>query len=144
MLRPALFVLLAFALTATARADDKADLKAGAGKWKLEKAEIGGKDALNTLKDLELEILADGKYTITVGSEKDQGTFTIDPTKTPKQMEIKPTGGPNKGRTLKAIYKLDGDTLTICYELGDGGFPKAFESKPDTKLFLAVYKREKK
>ena len=35
-------------------------------------------------------------------------------------MDIKGTDGPNKGKTIKTIYKLDGDTLVVCYELGDG------------------------
>jgi uncharacterized protein (TIGR03067 family) len=144
MLRVALFVLLAFALTASARGDDKADLKALVGKWKLEKAEVGGKDMLTVLKDLELEIQADAKYVLKLGGQPDEGSFTVDSGKTPKQMEIKGTSGPNKGKTIPAIYKIDGDTVTICYQLGGGDRPTAFESKPDTKLFLAVYKREKK
>jgi uncharacterized protein (TIGR03067 family) len=143
MLRPALFVLLAFALTA-ARADDKADLKALVGKWKLEKAEVGGKDMLDQFKTLEFEIQADGKYRLKLGGQPDEGSFTVDSSKTPKQMEIKGTSGPNKGKTIPAIYKIDGDTVTICYQLGGSDRPTAFESKPDTKLFLAVYKREKK
>ena len=59
-------------------------------------------------------------------------------------MDIKGTGGPNKDKTIKAIYKIDGDTMTICYALDAGDRPTKFESKPDTKQFLAVYKREKK
>ena len=59
-------------------------------------------------------------------------------------MDIKGTDGPNKGKTIKTIYKLDGDTLTVCYELGDGDRPTKFETKADTKQLLANYKREKK
>jgi uncharacterized protein (TIGR03067 family) len=125
--------------------DDEAakELKALVGKWKLEKAELGGKDALALLKDLKFEILEGGKYVIQLG-EKDEGTFTVDPAKKPAEMDIKGTDGPNKGKTIKAIYKIDGDTVTICYELGGGDRPTKFESKADTKQFLAVYKREKK
>ena len=56
----------------------------------------------------------DGRGTITT---QDDGTFTVDPSKSPKQMVIKPTGGPAKGHTVKALYKIEGDTLTIA--LGD-------------------------
>jgi uncharacterized protein (TIGR03067 family) len=132
---------------AVAAGDDKAneaDLKAMVGTWKLEKAVIGGKDEIEHLKDLKLEITEGGRYVVQVGGLKDEGTVTVDPAKMPRQMDITGTGGPNKGKQILAIYKLDGDTLTMCYELGGGTRPTKFESKTDTKQFLAVYKREKK
>jgi uncharacterized protein (TIGR03067 family) len=142
---PAVLVLsLAVAVAQEKKDDAAADLKAMVGKWKLEKAELGGKDALGLLKDLKFEITGPGKYLAQLGEQKDEGTFTVDPSKSPKEMDIKGTGGPNKDKTIPAIYKLDGDTLTIAYELGGGKRPERFESKPDTKQYLAVYKREKK
>ena len=133
--------------TLAGKPDDaaEADLKAMVGKWKIEKAEIGGKDTLAVFKDLRFEIPESGKYRLELGGVKDEGTMTVDPSRKPAEMDIKGTEGPNKGRTIKTIYKLDGDTLTVCYELGGGATrPAKFETKPDTKLFLAVYKREKK
>jgi uncharacterized protein (TIGR03067 family) len=133
-------------LVSTATGDDtaqKADLKAMVGKWTIVKAELGKTDIFELLKMLDFEIREDGKYTVKVGEETDNGSFTVDPGKSPKEMDIKPTGGPNKGKTVKAIYKQDADTLTICYNLGGGDRPTAFETKPDTKLFLAEYKRKK-
>ena len=142
-------VVLALGLAVPVVADDKkaeADLKAMVGNWKVQKAELGGKDITEHLKVLKFEVREGGKYTAQVGEQKDDGTFTIDTGKTPKQMTVKPTGGPNKGQTVKVIYKLDGDTFTICYdhEAGKGDYPKAFETKPDTTLLLVVYTREKK
>ena len=57
------------------------------------------------------------KYTITIGEKGEMGTFTLDPKKTPKQMDIFPTSGDNNGKTLLAVYQLEGDKLTICYSL---------------------------
>ena len=129
-------------------ADDKtdADLKAMVGNWKVEKVELGGKDITEHLKDLKFEIRAGGKYTVEVGQEKDDGSFTVDPAKKPKEMDVKPTGGPHKGKTVKAIYKIDGDTFIVCYDFDTdaGKRPEKFESKPDTMLLLITYKREKK
>ena len=124
--------------------DAAADLKALVGKWKLEKAEIGGKDSLALFKDLTFEIPASGKYKLVLGGQKDEGTFTVDPSKKPAAMDITGAEGPNRGKTIKAIYKLDGDTVTICYGLGDSDRPTKFETKGNPKLFLAVYQREKK
>jgi uncharacterized protein (TIGR03067 family) len=141
---------LVFLLPAVAMSDEKpdaaADLKALVSKWKIEKAELAGKDILEHLKDMKFEIFADGKYLAQVGEEKDEGAFTVDPAKSPKQMVIKGNGGPNKGKTIKAIYKLDGDTLTVCYDF-DGTaekHPAKFETKEGTMQIMIVYKREKK
>lgn len=136
-----LTLLMVFVSTATG--DEKADLKAMVGKWTIVKAELGKTDIFELLKTLEFEIREDGKYTAKLGDETDNGSFTVDPSKSPKEMDIKATGGPNKGKTIKALYKQDGDTLTICYNLGGGDRPTAFETKPDTKLYLAVYKLKK-
>ena len=57
-LAPALvFALLAPAATAADKPDDAvaADLKAMVGKWKIEKAELGGKDILEHLKEVKFE-----------------------------------------------------------------------------------------
>jgi uncharacterized protein (TIGR03067 family) len=149
MVRISAAAALALCLAVPVFADDKkneADLKAMVGNWKVEKAELGGKDLTEFLKVLKFEIQDGGKYIAEHGKEKDEGSFTVDASKNPKEMDIKSTGGPNKGKNIKAIYKQDGDTITICYELGSdkGARPEKFESKADTMLLLVTYKREKK
>ena len=136
--------VMAVLFLGVARADDAADLKAMVGKWKLEKAEIGGKDISVHLKEMKFEIYAGGKYLAQVGEEKDESTFTVDPAKTPKEMDVKPTGGPHKGKIVKAIYKQDGDTLIICYNFtATEDRPTKFETKPDSMTLLVTYKRKK-
>ena len=146
-----LFNLAAFALavglggTALA-ADDKAnaaDLKAMVGKWKIEKAVLSGKDITDVIKDAKFEITDGGKYTLEFGAEKDAGTFTVDASKKPRQLDVKPSAGPLKDKVMKGIYKIDGDSMTICYEHAGGDHPKAFESKEGTNDLLIVYKRMK-
>jgi uncharacterized protein (TIGR03067 family) len=126
--------------------DDAAekDLKALVGKWKVDKAELGGKDAMAFAKDVKLEMLAGGKYQLDLLGQKDEGTFSVNPSKKPAEMDIKGNDGPNKGKTIKTIYKIDDDTVTICYGLGGGDRPTKFETKEGTMQFLVVYKREKK
>jgi uncharacterized protein (TIGR03067 family) len=133
-------VILTVALAPSARADTVADdWKALAGTWKVEKATLGGQDMSESLKTLVL-IIEEGKYKLVT----DSGTIAIEPDKKPKVMTIKGTDGPNKGKTFPAIYEIDKDTLTICYDLSGKEPPTAFESKAGTKLFLVSYKREKK
>jgi uncharacterized protein (TIGR03067 family) len=137
--------LLAFVAPITA--DDKADqekeykvLKSG---WTIEKAVLAGNDVTSSLKVLEFTIHDDGKYTAKHGEEKDEGAFTVDLTTAPKSMVIKPTGGPGKDKVLKAIYKLDGDSFTVCYDMDGKEAPKKFESTAENKFLLVEYKRKK-
>lgn len=139
---------LVLGLAVHAAANDKkndADLTAMVGNWTVEKAELGGADVTAAFKALKFEVREGGKYTVELGT-KDEGGFTVNADKTPKEMDIKSTEGANKGKTILAIYKLDGDALTVCYNLdGDkAARPEKFESKAKTKTFLVTYKRAKK
>lgn len=142
----ALALALCFAVHAAA--DDKkneADLKALVGNWAVEKAEFGGKDITAEFKSLKFEIREGGKYTVELGT-KDEGGFTVKTEKSPKEMDITSTDGANKGKTILAVYKLDGNALTVCYNLDPEkpARPEQFESKTGTKTFLVTYKRAKK
>jgi uncharacterized protein (TIGR03067 family) len=134
--------VLAFA--ALVRSDDAPDdAKMLNGTWVVVSADLSGKAMPDDfVKSLKLTI--DGeKYTTKVGDEVDKGTLKIDPAKKPKTMDISPSEGPNKGKTLLAIYQVTGDALKVCYRLGEGDRPDEFKSTAENKLFLVNYKREK-
>ncbi|MFT3880498.1 MAG: TIGR03067 domain-containing protein [Gemmatales bacterium] len=109
----------------------------------LASAEMAGKPFPEQLVKTMSLTMKDGHYTVMVGQGKDEGTVKLDSSKTPKTMDITGTDGPNKGKTMLAIYKLDGDSLSICYDLSGKAYPTEFKTKPDTKLFLVEYKRDK-
>ena len=85
-------------------------------------------------------------------TDSPRGIFRLDPTKTPKQMDLinddvlpPLTGGPKGKTTVPCIYELDGDKLKV--RMGGEARPKAFASRrvgeydaPDT---LLVYRRVK-
>ena len=113
------------------------------GIWLPESAELGGvKYPDEILKTMKL-VLKDENYTVDVGGQIDEGTWTTDPKKSPREMDIKGTNGPNKGRTILAIYEREKDTLRVCYELSGKGRPAEFTTKTNTKQFLVTYKRGK-
>jgi uncharacterized protein (TIGR03067 family) len=121
----------------------KEDAKKMHGTWKAVTGELAGKPYPDeVLKTIKL-VMTDGKYLVTVGEQRDEGTAKLDATKTPRRMVIKGTKGPNQGKTFLAIYELTDTTLRICYDLSGKAYPKEFETKPDTKLFLVEYRREK-
>ena len=81
--------------------------------------------------------LSRGTYTF----QNDTGEYVMRADARPAAMDVIGRRGPNAGRTLPAIYRLDGDTLTICYDLSGTARPTEFRSDAGSTLFLARYVR---
>jgi uncharacterized protein (TIGR03067 family) len=132
----ALAVGVAVLFAAAGTAADKTPLE---GKWVIESLTRDGK-ADDGLKGAT-RVHEGDKYTITPAKDSKapttEGTFTIDAEK--KTIDMKPTTGNFKGKTLQGIYKLDGDTLTVAFH--DSERPKGFESKEGSKVVVAVMKK---
>jgi uncharacterized protein (TIGR03067 family) len=117
--------------------------KALDGTWLPTTAEMSGKPLDEaTRKSMKL-VLEGEKYTVTLNKVADKGTIKIDPMAKPKSMDILGTEGPNKGRTLLAIYEVKGDTLRICYDLSGKKRPTEFTTQTGDKNFLVKYERTK-
>jgi uncharacterized protein (TIGR03067 family) len=114
------------------------------GTWLVSSAELGGNKFPDEVSKSIKLVVKDEKYTVTVGDKPDEGTVKLNPSAMPKAMDITGTEGPNKGKTILAIYERDGDTLRVCYDLGGKSRPTEFKSAPGTQLFLVTYKREKR
>jgi uncharacterized protein (TIGR03067 family) len=139
-----LAVFVAVIVSPSVRGDAAADeWKKLAGTWKVDAATVNGDDSTALFKDTVLT-LEEGKYKVTFAKTNDVGTITLDPAKNPKQMTIMGTDGPSKGKTLPAIYEVDGDTLKVCYATEGKDPPKEFKSTAESKTLLVTYKRGKK
>jgi uncharacterized protein (TIGR03067 family) len=113
------------------------------GTWKPISAELAGKQWPQQVLDSMKLILKDDQYTVEIGDNKDEGTVKLDPSKSPKTMDITGTNGPNKGKTFLVIYELKGEELRVCYDLSGKSRPTEFVTRPDTMLFLVTYRRAK-
>jgi uncharacterized protein (TIGR03067 family) len=139
-----LAVAIALLGVAVVRADAAADdWKKLAGTWKVDAATLNGEDATGAFKEAVLTI-EEGKYKVVFAGMSDTGTLKLDPSRTPKLMSITGTDGPSKGKTLPAVYEIDGDTLKVCYTLDGQDPPTEFKSTADNKTLLVKYKRDKK
>ena len=71
-------------------------------------------------------------------------TMKLDPKAKPATIDLTWTEN-GKEATVPGIYKIDKDTLTICYEHNVLGVrPKEFKSGDGGKTVLMVYERAKK
>jgi uncharacterized protein (TIGR03067 family) len=121
------------------------DLEKLAGVWTCVSATNDGKAVPEErAKKLRLTVTKEGGYKTERGDEVlFESACKIDPTKTPKQIDLIGTEGENKGKAAQGIYALDGDTLTICYTMPGKERPKGFESKSGSGATLVVWKRGK-
>jgi uncharacterized protein (TIGR03067 family) len=69
---------------------------------------------------------------------------TLDPTKTPKEIDIEVASGKYKGVVYLGIYELKGDTLRICFAMPDRPVrPTDFSAGKGSVRALSEFKREK-
>ncbi len=81
-------------------------------------------------------------YTFRLGDVRLALTFAMDPSKSPRTIDLTVTEGPQKGQTLNGIYKLEGDMYTICRNAEPWkDRPTQFATRPDSGLMLVVWKR---
>ncbi len=135
---------LCFPAAARSAADDREALQ---GTWLPTAAELAGRKFPDEVRMGMKLVVKDDTYTVTVreaaGDAVDRGTVKLNPGSSPKGMDILGTEGPNKGRTILAIYQQEGDTLRICYDLAGKTRPTEFKTAAGTQLFLVTYKRDK-
>ncbi len=122
---------------------DQAPPKALNGRWTPDTAVMAGKPFPDELRKSIHLTLANGKYTVKEGDQLDQGTYTVDESKTPKTLTIVGTKGANQGKTILAIYEHDKTTLKVCYDIGGKAFPTKFESDRGESVVPQSYRRER-
>jgi RNA polymerase sigma factor (sigma-70 family) len=127
---------------AAAREDAVKDQEKILGTWAYVSVEAKGEKVPEEVKGAKLIFAAEGKFTaMNSKGEKKGGTWKLDPARKPKEI----TTTNDKGKTHRGIYKLDGDTLTICMHQEDGADrPTEFATRKDTKVVLVVLERQKR
>jgi uncharacterized protein (TIGR03067 family) len=130
------------------QADEKADvekeLKKFQGTWTFESVEAGGKEVpAAEFKGITVTFEGD-KYTVKKGDEVIQAaTQKLDPSKSPKTLDVTVAEGPNEGAVMLGIYEISGDTLKVCFDPEGKNRPTQFKSASGSQT-LVVHKRLKK
>jgi RNA polymerase sigma-70 factor (ECF subfamily) len=119
----------------------KGDKEKIQGTWVIESAKMGGKDLPEEETKGMKMVFAGDKVTVTLKGEDKEGTFKLDPSKKPKEIDVEIKGAPNAG---EGIYQLEGDKLTLCIDDAGKQRPTEFKSEEGTRHGLIVLKREAK
>lgn len=108
------------------------------GEWKPVREEMAGQPMPAAYFKSHLLVIRDSTYTFTAESV-DKGISAYANGK----MDITGKEGVNTGRTFKALYELNSDTLKICYNLKGDTYPASFSTQGNPLYFLAVFVKNK-
>ena len=113
------------------------------GAWVPVAANVAGRELV--VNDLRVKylVLDAGGYSIVDRTNRivDSGEYLVDDAASPQTMDIVGREGPNAGRTMLAIYQLDADRLTVCYDLDGKERPSDMQPREDKLLLSITYTR---
>ncbi|QDV34241.1 TIGR03067 domain-containing protein [Tautonia plasticadhaerens] len=148
--RQSIVILVAVVLGPTARADDgaKAEFDRLQGHWKGVALESDGRKAT----EAEIEAMKDGGWSFEgdVVSFEDprippiRSRVELDLATDPRSLDLIGLDGPQEGKVMRGIYKIEGDRLTICLRdlaSDSKGRPSEFATAPESGLGLIVLER---
>jgi uncharacterized protein (TIGR03067 family) len=148
MIMPAVLLFLIVAVADKPRPAPTIDVteqKKLQGKWAVASHEFGGK------KTADKEV---ARWSMEVNGAKlavredldvieDAAITNLNPKTKPGSVDLKITAGPDLDKVVKGIYKLEGDTLTICIAEPDRDRPTAFAAREGTGHTLFVFRKRK-
>jgi uncharacterized protein (TIGR03067 family) len=149
MKRSGLLLLAAGLCLAADDAKDaaKAEMKKLEGTWVATSIEYDGEQVLGgEVKDVKLVISGDEisvKGAIPDADKYAKLTYKVDPSTTPKIIDVTFTVGADKGTVMEGIYKLEGDELRLCVQVFGKERPGEFATQGGSNRALGVLKREK-
>ncbi len=109
------------------------------GTWMMVSGKKGGENAPDEIVEkMRLTFKKDGQFKAVLPDKEIEGTYTIDPGKKPRQIDIS-----HDGKTMEGIYAFEGKELKLC--IGEPGQrPAEFASPEGSHIMLMVLKRAEK
>jgi uncharacterized protein (TIGR03067 family) len=115
------------------------------GTWILASGVVDGQPVPEEVRKKTILVTDRDKFTLSTGEQtgtSEGGTFTIDPTRSPKTVDSLQGSGPDKGKTLLGIYEIiDDDHKRACWAPTGKPRPSDFTSAPGSGHILQVWER---
>jgi uncharacterized protein (TIGR03067 family) len=128
-------------------ADDSAAVEAELarfrGTWQLISAETDGKKTPDEVAAKIRVVIAGTTHSVYMGDKilAHDVSWTPDPTTSPSSSTDTIREGPDKGKQIRGIYRLEGDVLTSCVGPVGGPRPVEFTAKAGSGQTLRVFRR---
>lgn len=124
------------------QSDAERELAKFQGTWTIESSVAGGLEIPADQLQGFLVIYEGDRHTLKFGDQVFQvGTQTIDPSQSPKAIDVTMIEGSAKGTVMLGIYEIDGDKLTVCFDPTGKERPTEFKSETGSQNFLNVHRR---
>jgi len=110
------------------------------GAWVPVQATVGGYSLVVDELRVKYLVFDSGGYSIIDRTNQvvDSGEYLVDDGASPQSIDIVGREGPNAGRTMLAIYQLEADRLTVCYDLDGQERPSDLQADDDDQLLLSI------
>jgi len=117
-----------------------------AGEWRVVSVEANGNTNADPVKTRVTVVNGlDGKWSLLANGQMiAEGTSTIDPTSSPKTIELKSNRGSvknSRGTYYRGIYEVHETTRRICLVPADKPLPESFNGGRDTGQILVTFER---
>jgi uncharacterized protein (TIGR03067 family) len=117
------------------------------GTWTLEAVEANGmKLDAQAMKNAGQEIILivrEARFTLKLKRGDMEGTLTLDATRQPRAYNAKGTDPEGMTHEVVGIYKIDGDTLTVCAVAAGKERPTEFKADAGSEAVIQVFKKNK-
>jgi uncharacterized protein (TIGR03067 family) len=116
------------------------DVKQWQGTWRMAACTYDGQPQT---ADMEWVVNGD-HYNIRLNQQThpDPYMFKLDPIQSHIDVFHHETPPGTYGGSLKGIYEIRGDTLTVCYDLTGQQYPTSFDASPGSRRVLYKFQRE--
>jgi uncharacterized protein (TIGR03067 family) len=141
-----LAVVLLVAADAPKEDPGKKELEKLNGAWTTASIEYNGKQHEELAKQLRFVFKGDTatvEGSAAVRKEYAKLTFKLDPSTTPKLLDLTVLAGVQKDAVMEGIYEMKDDELKICLKVLGKERPTEFASPAGASIALLVLKREK-
>lgn len=136
LLLPLTLALLAADPSPEPESPEQTDQRRMSGDWTMVKVLRNGK-AMDKELDKVTVIIAKDTITIREPKRDEVAGYTLRASKKPRQIDLQPKNAGAKGElVVQGIYKIEGDTLTICFRKNGKTRPDSFEADDISTLVL--------